>query len=356
MPPKRPNLTPLVSDQTAGQPAKDDSGFGITDTLTLQVNVPVARSSGAGTDQSEVVRVKEDGVKGRSESATDKVNFDDLKIGQVIGEGSQAKVRKAVHTKTQVMYALKQLTFSDDKEAMRKVLQTELRSVVMVPTHPHLVTSIEAFFRNGILMILMEFMENGTLTGVYKKAGRIPEDILKVITKHILQGLLFLHQNNIIHRDIKPSNILVNKQGISKISDFGISSHVQASKLHQTTAAVGSTPYMSPERVRGDPYSFSSDIWSAGIAVAECACGFYPFGAQVKSKTFDLCSMIAEYRIQIQWPEGVSDELKAFVLLMLTHDPEKRPNAETLLQHSFVTSADESVDLAIWFKDPPILQ
>jgi serine/threonine protein kinase len=353
---KKPNLT--ISEGPGNGTREEDKGVSITDTLTLQVDVPLQRPGIGASDAVEQVRVKEDGVKRAAnvgESATDKINFDDLKIGQVIGEGSQAKVRKAIHSKTNVMYALKQLTFTDDKEAMRKVLQTELRSVVSMPSHPHLVTSMEAFFRNGILMILMEFMENGTLSAIYKKAGRIPDDVLKVVAKHLFSGLVFLHQNKIVHRDIKPSNLLVNKQGVTKISDFGVSAYVQASKLHQTTAPVGSTPYMSPERVRGDPYSFASDVWSAGVTIAECSVGFYPFGAQMKSKTFDLCSMIAENRLTVTWASP-SEELKSFVMLCLTHDPDKRPSAEEMLAHPFVTSADESQDLANWFKDPPILQ
>ena len=77
-----------------------------------------------------------------------------------------------------------------------------------------------------------------------------------------------------VHRDIKPSNILINSRGEVKISDFGVS--VVISQKGHAMTQIGSTAYMSPERIRGLTHDASSDIWSFGLTMAECALGVYP--------------------------------------------------------------------------------
>lgn len=88
-----------------------------------------------------------------------------------------------------------------------------------------------------------------------------------------------MREHTIIHRDLKPSNILLNSQGLAKISDFGMSNKLQKDGFESFE---GTYMYMSPERLRGDTHSFDSDIWSAGILLAECAMGKYPFVLQRK--------------------------------------------------------------------------
>ena len=105
--------------------------------------------------------------------------------------------------------------------------------------------------------VLMEFMDLGTLMTVIKTVGCLQEDVLSTITEQILQGLKSLHDSDIVHRDIKPSNLLVDSSGVVKISDFGVSTFLNQMNPFAITL-IGSTAYMSPERVRADKYNFKS--------------------------------------------------------------------------------------------------
>eukprot|EP00906_Rhabdomonas_costata_P014817 RCo021262 len=305
-----------------------------------------------------------------------KIQWTDLKIGHVIGEGAQGKVRKVKHRKTGVIYALKIITLG--KSVTKRTLQQELSRVLTMTNHDNVVTSVEAFYIDGALKILMEYMDLGTLQSIVKQIGLISEEALSAITKQILEGLSYLHASAIVHRDIKPTNLLVNSQGFVKISDFGVSTFVNSVNPFAQTL-IGSTAYMSPERVRAEKYDAKSDIWSVGLTVAQCALGVYPFFTETaeeaasqknpferKVNMFDLAALIAESRAKVDFdvlvpkivrfypdrpkPE-VSPELVDFVQQSMRQNAADRPSCDELMMHPFITKHGSKFDLTKWLKD-----
>jgi serine/threonine protein kinase len=125
-------------------------------------------------------------------------------------------------------------------------------------------------------------MDGGSLSDVTYSLKFIDEKVLKVAAKQILLGLQYLHsEKKIVHRDIKPSNLLVNRKGEVKISDFGVSGQL-ANSVAKCDCWVGTVTYMSPERIKGESYSFDSDIWSLGLSLLECAIGRFPYPPEVE--------------------------------------------------------------------------
>ena len=311
----------------------------------------------------EEIRVKEGGIAPQQpaqpplqvptmhEPLMNTLKFDDLKIGQEIGRGAQGKVRVVQHKITAEKYALKYLTFAGDIEQMRLALQSELRQVEALK-HANIVSSYEAFFRDGKLFIVLEYMNAGTMNDVIKRhPSTFTEDKIAYVARELLKGINHLHKSNIVHRDLKPANVLANSKGEVKISDFGVATKL-SSDSQQTLSSQGSVPYMSPERVKSLPYSFSCDIWSAGLTVAECALGQYPF-ASLKSKMFELCQALGNNTVRVSWEIGKRDfspELKDFVNSCLL-PVESRPTAEKLLEHAFLRKADsvDAKEIGEWF-------
>ena len=121
-------------------------------------------------------------------------------------------------------------------------------------------------------------MDAGSLENildVYRIAQVIPQIDEKIIAKIAIQllcGISFLHSLKLLHRDIKPANILLNTKGEVKLTDFGISKEL-INDTDFSTTFVGTTSYMSPERIMGQSYSFKSDIWSLGLVLYELATG-----------------------------------------------------------------------------------
>ena len=175
----------------------------------------------------------------------------------------------------------------------------------------------------------------------------IPEPILAKIAAQILNGLSYLHKvKHQIHRDIKPANILINSDGVVKLTDFGIAKSLNNTADFSHTF-VGSKNFMSPERMTGDNYSYPSDVWSFGLVVYELATGNYPFDSGN-----DFLSQITSI---VDGPEPEIDknlfskELSEFVGLTLKKDPGKRMSVIELLNHPFITiNINKPDNIAEW--------
>ena len=140
----------------------------------------------------------------------------------------------------------------------------------------------------------MEFANQGDLQSKIKKAAtmktKISETDIWNVGYHCLEGLLKLHEANIIHRDIKPANIFFHN-GIAKIGDLNVAKHL---KDPFTVTQTGTPYYASPEVWSEEPYNFKSDIWSLGCVLYEMAMQKPPFRAETPDKLYKKI-MIGEY-------------------------------------------------------------
>eukprot|EP00796_Vickermania_ingenoplastis_P003900 gene3900-2769_t len=349
MPPKRPE--PL--GRIAVDPKKE--AVSITDTLTLVVK-------GEGGLE---MRVKESGIDQRHTTApavpspaadggsiSNKLKFDDLRIGGELGKGSQGKVRVVQHRVTNEKFALKYISFESNSDDIILPLSAELRRVAAVK-HQNLVSSYEAFFREGRLYIVLEYMNAGTMKDIIQRHPKqFTEPILAYIARELFQGLAYLHSLKIIHRDIKPANVLANSRGEVKISDFGVAKTFVGGDL-KTLSSQGSVPYMSPERIKSEPYSFDCDVWSAGLCLGECALGEFPFFNELNKNIFELCHDISSGAAKINWDQpglNFSAECKDFIESCLKPEAE-RPSAAQQLQHPFLEKAKglDPMEVGKWF-------
>jgi len=198
---------------------------------------------------------------------------EDFRTLSELGQGNGGTVSKVEHIPTQKIMA-KKVVLIDAKPAVRKQILRELQ--IMHDCHsPHIISFYGAFVSEPHICICMEFMDKGSLDGVYKKHGPIPIEVVSEVCLGVLEGLTYLYDaHRIIHRDIKPSNILLNSQGQVKLCDFGVSGEL-INSIADTF--VGTSTYMSPERIQGAQYTVKSDVWSLGITLIELALGRFPF-------------------------------------------------------------------------------
>ncbi|KAI9299949.1 kinase-like domain-containing protein [Cunninghamella echinulata] len=198
---------------------------------------------------------------------------DEFKTVQELGRGNGGTVYKVEHERTGTIMARK-VIHVDANINIRKQIMRELQFMHDCNSK-HIVSFYGAFMSGSDISICMEFMEIGSLDKIYKKHGPIPLDVLSMIVYAIVDGLIYLYdEHRIVHRDLKPSNVLINSKGQVKLCDFGVSGQLIDS-LADTF--VGTSSYMSPERILGSPYSVKSDVWSCGIMILELATGKFPF-------------------------------------------------------------------------------
>lgn len=152
-----------------------------------------------------------------------------------------------------------------------------------------------------------------------------------------------------LHRDIKPENILINHEGIVKLTDFGISRGLD-STVAMAATFVGTATYMAPERALGQDYSYASDIWSVGMVFYELAMRQYPFPTITSFPVlFDYLCTRPEPRL----PEDreFSPELRDFIARTLVRDVRMRFGADNLLEMPFMNMAASHDEVAQWLVD-----
>lgn len=189
---------------------------------------------------------------------------------------------------------------------------------------------------NGV-SIFLEYMDCGSLDSILNKLGRIKEVYLSKISYNVLEGLNYLYsKHKIIHRDIKPSNVLLNSKGEIKICDFGVSRELNNNSIADTF--VGTSTYMSPERIQGDVYSIKGDVWSIGLMLIELSTGEFPFGKKdTPNGILDLLQRIVNEDPPTLPRDKYSDELCDFIDLCLKKQKDRpTPNEFLNMDDCFI--------------------
>lgn len=279
-----------------------------------------------------------------SSSPSSSLRLDDLEVLDMLGRGVCGTVYKARHTPSGGLVALKVINVQERQH--RHQLVHELRTLQRSRS-PYLVAFLGAFYADPAVSVALEYMDGGSLAGVLDRAKRVPERVVAAAGRQIFRGLAALHGAHLLHRDIKPSNIVLSRGGAAKLTDFGISTELQDS-IACVDTFVGTANYMSPERVLGQPYSYSSDIWSAGLLLLQLVLGEFPY--ELTGVYIDLMTSITEGPPRV--PDDVSPHFRDFVMSCLRTAADERPQAAALVDHPFLAAAGDDgqcrAELAAW--------
>ena len=157
-----------------------------------------------------------------------------------------------------------------------------------------------------------------------------------------------MHKKHVMHRDIKPANILLNKNGVVKLADFGVSGILEHTQ-DGLSSWVGTMTYMSPERLKGQTYFADTDLWSLGIVLVECATGTRPYTQKSNTGFWELINYM-EANPSPRLPDEFSVEFRDFVSICLHKQGGQRSTSTQLLQHPFIDKFKElgKKDLKKW--------
>jgi serine/threonine protein kinase len=194
-----------------------------------------------------------------------------------LGQGGMGVVYKALDTGLDRMVAMKVLNpdLSKNPELVTR-FQSEAKAQANL-NHTNLATLYAFLVHDGTAIMVMEFVEGETFAQIIRRRGPIPEREAIPIFMQALLGIGYAHRAGIIHRDIKPSNLMMNKNGIVKVMDFGIAKVMGARGLTRTGAQLGTLAYMSPEQIQNRNVDIRSDIYELGITLYEMLTGHLPF-------------------------------------------------------------------------------
>lgn len=280
-----------------------------------------------------------------SQGEVSALHLHEVELGELIGRGVSSKVYCAVHKSTGKLLAIKvmQAELEASMESRRMVLN-EVK-VVFDAHSDHLVSFYDAFLHEGAVYLALEFMDRGSMEGALQSIAAspamvMPEAMLANILFQILQGLTYLHkEKHAVHRDLKPANILLNSAGYVKLSDFGISKQLGSGTYANAQTHCGTLAYMSPERVKAEPYSYASDIWSLGLIALEGVCGSHPYPASAATTYYDVVQAILEEPPPTERPEIkalLPSDLLDLIHTSLAKHPLLRPDVLRMMRHPFI--------------------
>lgn len=197
-----------------------------------------------------------------------------------IGEGGMAVVYKAKCTILNRFVAIKILKpeYSNNSEFMEKFRREALATATF--SHSNIVNIYDVGSEGNINYIVMELVNGKTLKEYIRENAPLSMDSTLKISIQIAKALECAHKNKIIHRDIKPHNILINEEGVIKVTDFGIAKATSSDTITHTNKVIGSAHYFSPEQAKGKIVDNRTDIYSFGIVIYEMLTGRVPFDGE----------------------------------------------------------------------------
>lgn len=282
-----------------------------------------------------------------------KINDRYLIIGN-IGSGGMANVFLARDLILDREVAVKVLRydFQNDQAAIRRFQREALAATELV--HPNIVSVYDVGEEDGQQYLVMEYVKGMDLKRYIQTQYPIAYDKVVDIMDQILSAMSLAHHHRIIHRDLKPQNILINEEGVVKITDFGIAIALSETSITQTNSMLGSVHYLSPEQARGSMATNQSDIYAMGIILYEMITGRVPFDGE-SAVTIALKHFQDELPDIHIYSQQVPQALENVVLKATAKDPINRYKTTEEMQADLYTSLDANRAQEAKWSPVPIL-
>lgn len=245
------------------------------------------------------------------------------RIVKLIGSGGMANVYLGIDMNTGLNVAIKILKpeYSSDEEFIRR-FDSEAKAVASLD-HSNIVKVFGVGHEGQFRYIVEEYVEGITVKDLINQNGHLDWRNAVPIVIQISLALDYAHQKGIVHRDIKPQNILISRDKVSKITDFGIARAASSTTITMTGGVIGSVHYFSPEQARGSKVGPQSDIYSIGVTLFEMVTGRVPFDGESNVS-------IAVKHLQETPPsassmmQGIPQGLDAIINKCMQKSPERR--------------------------------
>nr|GMD89533.1 CBL-interacting serine/threonine-protein kinase 23 [Ipomoea batatas] len=264
-------------------------------------------------------------------------------LGRTLGEGSFAKVKFARNLETEENVAIKIL----DKEKLLKhkmvgQIKREISTMKLI-RHPNVIRMFEVMASKSKIYIVMEFVTGGELFDKIASKGRLKEDEARKYFQQLINAVDYCHSRGVFHRDLKPENLLLDANGVLKVSDFGLSAlpqQVREDGLLHTTC--GTPNYVAPEVINNKGYDGAkADLWSCGVILYVLMAGYLPFE---DSNLVALYKKI--FKADFACPPWFSSSAKKLIKRILDPNPQTRITIAEVIEND-------------WFKkgyQPPVFQ
>jgi serine/threonine-protein kinase Chk2 len=266
----------------------------------------------------------------------------DYDVREVLGTGNFATVKLAIHKKSGEKFAIKIIDkkkFLLSNATKRKNALMDEVFILKQVDHKNIIHINDVYETPTKLFLVLELVTGGELFDKIVSVGSFSEAKAKELFRQMLDAVGYLHNQGIAHRDLKPENILLKSKedDTIKLSDFGLS-RVMNEDASKMKTMCGTPQYVAPEiltEADNDGYSKACDLWSLGVILYIMLVGYPPFN-ETKSKSLFEQIKTADFDYDKEFWSKISDEVKDFIVHLLTVDPNKRYNVQQALDHPWM--------------------
>ena len=261
-------------------------------------------------------------------------------IEGTVGCGTFGKVKLGIHLPDKERVAIKiidkkKMTEKDDHIRLEREFK-----ILEKFNHPNLITVTEIFESENHYYTVMELCEEGELFNYIVKKNFLSENESSFFYYQLINGLEYIHSLGIVHRDLKPENLLLTKEHILKIIDFGLSNFFKENQNELLYTPCGSPCYSSPEMVSGKNYNgILIDIWSSGVILFAMLCGYLPFEDKNNEILFKKI-----VNCKVDYPDYLSFMSVDLLKKILVPDPNKRITIPEIKKHPFYLKGKKIFD------------
>ena len=256
------------------------------------------------------------------------VILQDYTLIKDIGEGNFGKVKLARLKSTKEKFAIKILDKEKLKTQTKSTLFNEIEIISRL-NHKNIIHVEKILEDTKNFYIIMEYCEKGELFDYIVHKERLNSAEASLFFYQLINGVEYIHKQGFAHRDLKPENLLLTKEKVLKIIDFGLCHDFDGENF--LTTKCGSPSYAAPEILKGFPYDgFKTDIWCCGIILYAMLCGYLPFDGDNNQEIFQ---SIVECKPE--FPDFLEDDSINLLMWILNGEPKDRISIEDIKYHPF---------------------
>jgi predicted Ser/Thr protein kinase len=250
---------------------------------------------------------------------------DHYRVLELLGSGAMGVVYKALDVNLDRLVAIKVMGSAarNDPDFVERFRQEARLQGAL--NHPNVALLFDYFIHNDTPVAVMEFIDGESLEQLIRRRGPVPAHEGIPLFKQALLGVAAAHRAGIIHRDLKASNLMITKDGIVKVMDFGIAKRQGATGATKASTSIGSPLYMAPEQILGRAVDCRTDVYALGVTLYQLLCGQPPFNPRGKTEYSVLNAHVNDLpEPPTNHTRDIPEALVSAVLRALSKKPEER--------------------------------